>query len=132
MTAKEFYQASAKSFKKIYDLERFFIFTIFDKRNQFFGQTFLIKVLRQLHFDCISQKQRACRPKILILNSETGLIGNLLRGGRTAASYGGFVHQAFESKGNDLYIKGIVILLVPITCVLLMFLPIFIALSRIF
>lgn len=101
------------------------------KEINFLDRFFLIKVLRQLHFDCISQKQRACRPKILILNSETGLIGNLLRGGRTAASCGGFVHQAFESKGNDLNIKGIVILLVPITCVLLMFLPIFIALSRI-
>lgn len=66
------------------------------KEINFLDRFFLIKVLRQLHFDCISQKQRACRPKILILNSETGLIGNLLRGGRTAASCGGFVHQAFD------------------------------------
>ena len=132
MTAKEFYQASIKSFKKIYDLERFFIFTIFDKRNQFFGQIFSNQSITSVTFRLHFSEQRACRPKILILNSETGLIGNLLRGGRTAASCGGFVHQAFESKGNDLYIKGIVILLVPITCVLLMFLPIFIALSRIF
>lgn len=63
MTAKEFYQASAKSFKKIYDLERFFIFTIFDKRNQFFGQIFsnqsITSVTFWLHFSettCLSSE----------------------------------------------------------------------------
>lgn len=63
MTAKEFYQASAKSFKKIYDLERFFIFTIFDKRNQFFGPIFsnqsITSVTFWLHFSettCLSSE----------------------------------------------------------------------------